>query len=280
MLKRLKYIICTLILGVALLGLSPIFCIKVWCASNPLLTMTDIESGEYTRITSTISSINSDIKDSEKTGVSSTNMLECSTPTYSGSKYTFNIEFDTGLYSKLIQGEKQEVMSIILNSISDSSISQINRSKIYNFISNNDKSTSNLVRQLSNDVDADFADAYSSIKPFTGIIGWVLGVITLAIFIILGLTITVDIAYIVLPLFQNFLSSENEKTKPKFVSAEAWNAVKEAEAGGTFKEPLGIYLKLKTKQFLAIGICILYLVSGKIYTLIASIMDAFQGILG
>ena len=45
-----------------------------------------------------------------------------------------------------------------------------------------DKSTSNLVRQLSNDVDADFAGAYMTFKPFTGVVGWILGLICLSIF--------------------------------------------------------------------------------------------------
>ena len=48
---------------------------------------------------------------------------------------------------------------------------------------------------------------------------------------------------------------------------------------GTRHESLTIYLKLKMKQFIAIGICLLYLVSGQIYDLIASIIDYFRGVL-
>ena len=102
---------------------------------------------------------------------------------------------------------------------------------------------------------------------------------TLSIFIILGITVTVDLAYIVVPIIQNALSKDNASAKPKFVSLEAWNAVKKAEEGNTFREPLGIYCKLKVKQFMALGICLLYLISGKIYTLIAWFMDMFSGVL-
>lgn len=278
MMKKLKALLCTLIMGVALIGLLPFFS-SVECASNPVLTISGVTSGEKTKIEKTMNDCNTDIKSSEDSGIGAIDVIK-TTSDKDGSNYIVNIEFDMSAYNNLGQASKQEVMRIILVNVEASSMSQMSRSKIYNFISNNDKSTSSLVRQLSNDVTADFASAYSSFKPFSGVIGWILGLITLAIFIMLGLTIVVDIAYIVIPIFQNFLSSESDKAKPKYVSSEAWNSVKGAEEGTTFKEPLGIYFKLKTKQFLALGICVLYLVSGQIYNVIARIIDSFSGILG
>lgn len=252
---------------------------------NPIMTMSSVTNKEVSALQTLCDKTNRDVLEDKDTGVVDANMLQCKSNVNSEintNNQIYDVCFNAVYYNKLEQLEKQETMSIILSNIDNSSLSQMGKTKVYNFISNSDKTTSNLVRQLSDDVKADYASAYDSFKPFTGVIGWILGCLVLLIFVILGITITVDIAYIVIPIFQNFVSSQNEGQKPKYVSAEAWNAVKTAEQsiGNNYKEPLSTYLGTKTKQFLAIGLCLLYLVSGQIYNVIATIIDSFQGIFG
>lgn len=252
---------------------------------NPIMTMSSVTNKEVSALQTLCDKTNRDVLEDKDTGVVDANMLQCKSNGNSEintNNQIYDVCFNAVYYNKLEQLEKQETMSIILSNIDNSSLSQMGKTKVYNFISNSDKTTSNLVRQLSDDVKADYASAYASFKPFTGVIGWILGCLVLLIFVILGITITVDIAYIVIPIFQNFVSSQNEGQKPKYVSAEAWNAVKTAEQsiGNNYKEPLSTYLGTKTKQFLAIGLCLLYLVSGQIYNVIATIIDSFQGIFG
>ena len=273
-LKKSTSLLCLLLMGVSLL--IPLF-FSIECASNPVLTISKLQSGEVTRISKVVNQVNADIDSAD---IDMIKFLSWTKDSESDrDSVTYNLEVNMSSYKNLQQEEKKKIMNIALVAIENSGISKINRSKIYNFICNNDKATSSLVRQLSNDVTADFASAYSSVKPFTGAVGCVLGVFTLLIFIILGLTIAVDLAYIVIPFIQNMLSKDNPNVKPKFVSLEAWNAVKKAEEGNTFREPMGVYCKLKFKQFMAMGICLLYLISGKIYTLIAWFMDMFSGVL-
>lgn len=255
--------------------------------SNPVMSMSNVTTKEVSALQSLCTKVNEDlVAESKDTGVTSdSTMIACQRDENSEvntETQIYNVAFNATYYNNLEQLEKQKVMSIILSDIDNSNLSQISKTKVYNFISNSDTATSNLVRQLSDDVKADYADAYNSFKPFTGVIGWILGILVFIIFVLLGLTITVDIAYIVIPMFQNFLSSENDGAKPRYVSGEAWNAVKAAEqsVGHSYREPLGIYFKSKTKQFIAIGLCLLYLVSGHIYNLIAYVIDAFQGIIG
>ena len=109
--------------------------------------------------------------------------------------------------------------------------------------------------------------------------GWIFGLITLGMFLVLGLTIVVDIAYINLPFIQNALTSD--QGKPRFVSLEAWDAVKEADskAGERYVNPTTLYLKHKTKQYIIVCICILYLASGEIYNLISIMISYFRGLL-
>jgi hypothetical protein len=174
-------------------------------------------------------------------------------------------------------------MTIALDTINNSQISKMNKTKLYNKVAELDESVSSLVRQLSDDVKADFASGYNMFKPFSGVLGTILGVLCLAIFIMLGLTIIIDIAFITLPFLQIALTDRIEqKKKVSIVSNEAVKAVEAAHnsSGTEYINPMGYYLKHKVKQLIALGICLLYLVSGKIYYLMAQIIDLFQGWLG
>ena len=144
-----------------------------------------------------------------------------------------------------------------------------------------DETTATLVRELSTDVRADFGKAMGWFRPFSGWVGWLLGSIALLMFMLLGLTMIVDIAYISLPVVQ-LLLTDDTKNRAKFVSHEAYSAVKEqqSKSGVEYKSPMVLYLKAKTIQFVAIFICLLYLVSGQLYVVLASMMDYFHGLLG
>lgn len=191
-----------------------------------------------------------------------------------------NISINMTAYNKLSTKVKQEVMQTSLDTVYNSSISKTNKNKIYNALCKQDEPTSALVRQLSDDVTADFGNAYKYFRPFSGPLGVFLGCAVLIIFVILALTLLFDIAYITLPFVQEALPEENGKVR--FVSIEASNAIKEQEskAGTEYINPLGIYLKSKVKQYIAIFICLLYLMSGKIFSVMANFMDYFNGFLG
>jgi len=160
----------------------------------------------------------------------------------------------------------------------------MNKNKIFNNLCDLDVSTSSLVRQLSDDVNADFSEAYSRyFKPWSGELGIALGVISLGMFISLTMMILVDLAYIVLPFFQMlFTDLGYKKNRPMFVSIEAVNAVREAEskAGQGYTNPVGVYFHSKAKQLIAISVCLVYLVSGEIYNLIGTIIDYFSIAIG
>jgi len=179
----------------------------------------------------------------------------------------------TSVNKKLIMGET-------LNKINNSSLPQRIRLKLYNFVAEQDNATSALVRQLSQDVNADYATAYTWFKPFTGGISTVFGVLTLAIFTFIAFTMILDLGYLVLPFFRLCLDRTDGK-KPKVVSNEAFKALQEAEQGNTEgKQVVGIYFKNKTVQLFILMLCLTYLVGGKIYTLIAWLVDSFQSAIG
>jgi len=268
--------------------LSPFYYVNA--SANPTITIDAGNTTEVSKIQDCCIQINDDIKTDVLTGKSGNKSqqelqwdyleykLEAGTGVSKGAKTTITITINQTRYKALSQEKRQDLMEIALTGIQNSGMSTTNRNKMYNFVSKSDEATASLVRQLSNDVNADFGEAYSMFKPFTGVLGTFLGVLSLLIFILLGITVTIDLAYINIPAFQIFCMGATKEEKPKFVSIEAVNAVKESETKPDTSSGVA-YFRMKTKQFIALGVCLLYLVSGKLYVLLANIIDYFQGVL-
>lgn len=258
-----------LIMGVVM-WLSPF--LNVSCASNPIITISGITGTDSTRLNSLVGDINSRVRDEADINWDFLAII----PTTSSDIYS--IELNMLLYKECEIDTKQKIMESALSAVSNSNLSLTNRNKLYNFIANEDTTTSSLVRQLSKDVNADFGNAYYKyFKPWSGALGILLGCISLAIFVTLAVVTVIDIAYICIPIVQIALSHDNSTSKPKLVSLEAANAIKDGESasGNTRKDVMMIYLKSKTKQYVALAICLLYLISGNIYNLLANFIDYF-----
>ena len=247
-------------------------------STNPAITITNASAGDAVNgsgnIYSAVAAINQDLKDTEIWGM---NFIDVS---YNTANKSCTLTINMTQYKKLQNNEQQRTMQIALDGIYNSNISRTAKNKIYNELCALDETTAALVRELSNDVRADFGKAMGWFRPFSGWVGWALGSIALLMFMLLGLTMVIDIAYISLPIVQLALTNES-KNKAKFVSYEAYSAVKEqqSKAGVEYKSPMIIYMKAKTVQFIAIFVCLLYLVSGQLYVVLGNMMDYFRGVL-
>lgn len=261
---RVRNSLIALIIGVAVM--LPLFCnmgVRVEALGDPTLDIY-LKGGD-----NLVSEINSEV-----TRVTEGNLTEFIK--YGNNTVTLYIS----KYNKLDSLYKQDAMRVTLECINHSKLARQPKLKLYNFVAEQDTAVSSMVRQLSDDVNADFATAYSWFKPFSGGVSTVLGFLCIVIFAMLGLMIVIDLAYIVIPPFTavlNGMVKENEK--PKFVSDEAFKAIKEAEASNTYKSALSMYFRHKTVQFIVLGICLLYLIGGKIYSLIAWLIDLFIGLI-
>lgn len=273
-----------LILGVVL-SLPLLYCKTVQAESNPSIVFSDSSrtnnSTAWTKIQSAVTEANTNLAEDKVVDFDSIGASN-------GLLYTDNtstVYFDSTAYQKLTTKSKQKVMQSLLNDISNSSMSTTDKNKLYNFISKNDESTANLVRQLNEDVNADFYKAYSIFKPFSGVLGTILGLLSLGIVSLLALTLLFDLSYITIPTIQDFLTErgENRKDKkPPLISVEAWQSVRESENSvgkGSYTSPINVWMRYKTKQMIVLSICLLYLVSGKIFYLIGGMIDMFQGFL-
>ena len=196
---------------------------------------------------------------------------------------TVTIAFNKTNYVKYDSGDKQKIMQIALDLVNESSVSNINKTKIYNAVCKFDETTSRLVKQLSDNVSADYLRAWDWFKPFSGLVGTILGGVTIFLFGFIAITLILDIAFITIPFFQYWvLNKQDGKDSSKkrklgsLVSIEALNAVKTQESNNGMTNAMSLYLGSKTKQLVCLFICLLYLTSGKIYSVIASLIDYFS----
>lgn len=274
------------IIGIALMVI-PLFSIVLRATDGAGAVITiDATDKDTTAITQAINAINAEMIKQEVgpcgSGTTVNDTFVINSDTVEAIKLNkqgniMNISINNKVYGKLNMKEKQQFMSIALNGIQNSSISVINRNKIYSFLADSDKRVSGLVRQLSEDVTVDMPAAYAWFRPFSGPLSVFLGCITIAIFALLGVSIVVDIAFLTIPALQWVLiRKSSENTKPRLISLEAWDSYKEASI--THSGVLGIFFRKKAGQMIVLGICVLYLVSGNLFALVAKIIDYFQGL--
>ena len=146
---------------------------------------------------------------------------------------------------------------------------------------------SKFMGEILKNTKPDFVTANQIYSPFSGLVGTLMGIGAVLIMAFLGLVMVADVAYIALPPVRLFYS---DKTKnggsSKLFSHDAIYAVQIAEEGGNSadggekKQALGIYFKRRVVMLIILGICLLYLIQGQIYTLVGYILDLVSGFLG
>lgn len=141
---------------------------------------------------------------------------------------------------------------------------------------------SKFLSQVLADTKPDFVTAKKWYQPFSGPIGTLLAFGSIIALALLGLVMVADILYITIPPLRFFVDDKGEDGKvaiSKLFSHAAISAVKQAEesSDGKHKQALGIYFKSRVVELIILGICLLYLVQGEIYTLVGWILDLLSG---
>lgn len=201
-------------------------------------------------------------------------------------------------FSKLTAGAKQDFLKDVfkvanaaayyeMEGITDGTVTEI-----YDELQTYNGMGSQLMASLLSETKPDYATANRIYKPFSGIVGTCLGFLSIIILALLGLTMALDLAFICIPTVQLILGSERDgggsgngatKAMSKIVSIEAVKAVQSSADGGKdgdYKAAVGIYFKYRWKGLVILGICLLYLVQGQIWTFVAWIIDLLSGFLG
>lgn len=188
------------------------------------------------------------------------------------------VKFNNIAYSKYSLKTKNRFMDTALGAVKSSSINTKDKNKLFNFIADQDTTTSTALRTLKTDAQADIASAAAWYKPFSGPISTVLGVIALLTLLSLGITSVIDIAYLVVPVFRMFLDKDDTGKRPRFVSQEAYGAMQESE-NDSKKDYMLIYLRRRALVMFIVGLAVLYLITGSIFELVGFLFDAGQPII-
>ena len=150
-----------------------------------------------------------------------------------------------------------------------------------------------LLAELLQNTKPDFVTANRLYEPFSGVVGTILGIISILIMALLGITMALDLAFITIPALRLALGADGKgeggkddaKLMSRLISQEARKAVEIAENGdggggqGEGKQALGIYFKKRWKGLVLLGVCLLYLIQGQIYSLVGWIIDLLSGFL-
>lgn len=206
------------------------------------------------------------------------------------SGYDLNEKVFTSLSSKAQGQVVSDIASLCNKAVEDDSVRGVEQSTVQDWwkqLQTKQGVGSKFMGEILKNTKPDFVTANQIYAPFSGLVGTLMGIGAVLIMAFLGLVMVADISYITLPPVRLFYS---DKTKnggsSKLFSNDAIFAVQVAEEGGNSadggekKQALGIYFKRRVFMLIILGICLLYLVQGQIYTLVGYILDMVSGFLG
>lgn len=130
------------------------------------------------------------------------------------------------------------------------------------------------VAYLLNESSGSIHEATLLLKPVLNVVSLVLGFV--AIIMTMGILIMtiVDLACMSIPFF----SIKADGKKPKFMSADAFKAMKQSEDGDG--NVYWLYFKRRFITYIVLVICIIFLVTGNLGGLFLNIADLFSGVTG
>lgn len=189
------------------------------------------------------------------------------------------VTFSNKLYSELDVNQKRQFMETALGATRATGLGSQQKNKLYNFIAEQDNTTSAAIKYLKSDASADFVAAKSWFHPFSKYISPVLGLICLLVFMFMAMSMLFDCAYLVLPMFQGLLERGEPNKRPFGVSREAYITMRDINKDKyEGKNILSVYFSKRMPVLIICAICLGYLVTGKIYDIMSFIVDAFSGI--
>ena len=208
---------------------------------------------------------------------------------YSGGGNTFTNYFKIeggslmmdSLFNNLKTSERIDIISEFVERLSTWEISNISRQAIYTSISQGiDDSLTAYIPEIAELTTADLVTAYAWYLPFSGVVGTILGVGVIVLVLFLVFSSTLDLLYLGLPAAAEFLDGDVSGFKRLLiVSREAKLAVKEVNMGNGSSVYL-LYFKRRWWTIIIIAICILYLISGQLGSIIGWFMRVAEGMTG
>lgn len=186
-------------------------------------------------------------------------------------------------YNNLTAEEKIEHRQQALNKLGSAGFSSAGLKLIEAGFKNKGATEAELLTSLFANTKADLFTAMKWFSPFQGTIGLILGIGVILIILLLIASTAFDLVYIGLPMARNVMdgkAEQNNKPRPFGVSTDAVRVVTENEDNnkGTGGNMYVAYFKKRVVTYIILAICILYLVSGQLSSVIGWLLGQVSGI--
>lgn len=188
---------------------------------------------------------------------------------YTSGTSSGSIYFNQTTYLNLSKSQKEKFMEVALKTVKASSLGPVEKNKVYNFIADQDSATSQAVKYLVESTTPNFVGAMKLVRPFEGAIGIFTGVISVAIFLFLGIGMVFDVMYLALPGVHVILERGEVNRKPFGVSKEAWGVYRDTVDNYKSENMVWVYMKKRIPIILVIAVLLGYLISGRIYDVLS-----------
>lgn len=187
------------------------------------------------------------------------------------------LSFSSSIYRSLSKDDQRKTMSFALKTIKESQLPSKVKTKVTNFIADQDRTVADSIQALNSDTSSELSSGYAWFIPFASPFSTVLGVLAIVIFVFLTVSLVVDVAYLTVGIFRQFL--ENGEGRPKFVSGEAWETAREVDMSlqsGTYKDYLVVYFRKRMSILILTFLVLAYLISGQIYGIFTTLLDVIR----
>lgn len=187
------------------------------------------------------------------------------------------LSFSSSIYRSLSKDNQRKTMSFALKTIKESQLPSKVKTKVTNFIADQDRTVADSIQALNSDTSSELSSGYAWFIPFASPFSTVLGVLAIVIFVFLTVSLVVDVAYLTVGIFRQFL--ENGEGRPKFVSGEAWETAREVDMSlqsGTYKDYLVVYFRKRMSILILTSLVLAYLISGQIYGIFTTLLDVIR----
>lgn len=187
------------------------------------------------------------------------------------------LSFSSNIYRSLSKEDQRKTMSFALKTIKESQLPSKVKTKVTNFIADQDRTVADSIQALNSDTSSELSSGYAWFIPFASPFSTFLGVLAIVIFVFLTVSLVVDVAYLTVGIFRQFL--ENGEGRPKFVSGEAWETAREVDMSlqsGTYKDYLVVYFRKRMSILILTSLVLAYLISGQIYGIFTTLLDVIR----
>jgi len=185
-------------------------------------------------------------------------------------------------FNNLTAEEKSEHRQQALNKLGSAGFSSAGLKLIEAGFKNKGATETELLTSLFANTKADLFTAMKWFSPFQSTIGLILGIGVILIILLLIASTAFDLVYIGLPMARNAMdgkAEQNNKPRPFGISTDAVRVVENEDNNkGSGGNMYVAYFKKRVVTYIILAICILYLVSGQLSSVIGWILGQVSGI--